>query len=208
MLLLVLVLLALAPGAARAQPSLLVVGDSLAIDSEPYLRVSLPDWRVDVRAWFGLDLRQGMRLIDGGPRPPQVVGFSLFTNDAPRDAPLLERTVTRTLRRYPGCHIWATPYQRTPRGNPFGDADRRLRALGRRHSDRLVIVDWARWAALIPALTGPDGVHQTTLGRWMRGFLYAGAARGCVRRLAREPTPQADAGRRAPSSPSSSRSSP
>jgi hypothetical protein len=206
--LLVVLLLAVLPGAAPAKPRLLVVGDSLAVDSEPYLRQDLPDWDVEVRAWYGFTLRQAMPFIDDDPRPPRIVVFNLFTNDSPRNVPALAATVVRTLRRHPGCHVWTTPYVRGRHGNVLAGAARRLRGLARRHPSRLVIADWAAHAARDPGLTGRDGVHDTSSGRRERARLQAAAARRCRRRLAREPAPQADAARREASSPSSSRSSP
>jgi hypothetical protein len=189
MLLVALILLVLAHGAAqppgaRAEPRLLMVGDSLAIDTESHLRRSLPGWDVRVRAWFGLRLDQGLRLIDDDAHPPRIVAFSLFTNDAPDDAAKLERAVVRTLRRHAGCHIWATLYVRAPRGNPFAAANRRLRALARRHPRRLVVVDWAATTARTSGLIRPDGIHTTAKGARARAALYAGAARRCLRRQA------------------------
>lgn len=185
MLLLALLLLALAPGVARANPSLLVIGDSLALDSAPYLTQDLEGWKVRQRYWGGVTLQQGLGWFAQETPPPPIVAFSLFTNNEPSEAPLLERAVGALLARHPGCHIWATPYRRGPAGNVYAAINPRLRAVARRHRDRMVLIDWAAVVTARGGLLREDGVHTTPFGARVRAYLYAGAARRCLRRLRR-----------------------
>jgi hypothetical protein len=191
----------------------LVVGDSLAAQSEAHLRASLPGWTVRQRFWPGARLGTGMGWLAEEGRPPPILAFSLFTNDPAEHVARLERTVAGTLARHPGCHVWATLYMRRPEGNPYAAANRMLRRLRYHHADRLVLVDWAAWAVRSPELVAADGVHSTPLGAWTRAAMFARAARSCLHRLLRaapEAPPQLPAvvGRVERSSPSSRRSRP
>lgn len=185
MLLLALVILGLTPGVARATPSVLVIGDSLAAQSEAHLRERLPGWRVRQRFWPGVRLGTGMGWLGEEHRPPRILAFSLFSNDPPEDVARLERNVAGTLARHPGCHVWATLYARRPHGNPYAAANRMLRRLRHHDPDRLVLVDWAAEAVRSPELVAGDGVHGTPRGAEARGALFAEAARSCHQRLLR-----------------------
>ena len=180
-------LLALPVAAAAARPAMLVIGDSLATDSAGDLRTELGGWRVNVRAWGGVKLETGMRWLREERSLPPILAFSLFTNDPPRDGRRLEAAVVDTLRRHPGCHIWATLF----RGggglpNEFTAANARLRKVERRHSDRMVLIDWAAWGDWAGTRLVPDGTHPTRAGNWLRARLYANAAQRCARRQASE----------------------
>lgn len=179
-----LALAALPAGTGAARPSLLMVGDSLAYESAGLLRAELPGWDVRHKAWPGVPLETGMRWLSQERHPPRILAFSLFTNNPAYEAGLLERAAAETLRRHPGCHIWATVYQGDPLGNVHEAANRRLRALERRHPDRLVVIDWAAWGEWAGEKLMPDGIHPTEEGKLLRAQLYAHAARRCLRRLA------------------------
>lgn len=177
--------LAVGPGAAHAQPRLLVIGDSLAFDSAAHLEAALAGWDVELRAWGGVRLATGMGWLAQERHPPPILAFGLFTNDPPDQGPAWERAVIHALTTVPGCHVWATAYRRSPRGNAYAAANRRLRALEGRYPGRLVVVDWAAWVVRAPGLVRADGVHDTPVGSWARAQLYAAAAHRCLHRRRR-----------------------
>ncbi|TML05184.1 MAG: hypothetical protein E6G41_10495, partial [Actinobacteria bacterium] len=74
--------LAAAPPAAAA-PSLLHVGDSLAVGSDPPLRQLLPGWSVTTDALKNRPTAAGVAIIDSRPSLPGALVVELGTNDSP-----------------------------------------------------------------------------------------------------------------------------
>jgi hypothetical protein len=152
-----------------------VIGDSLAVGMQPYLREFLAGWGVDVDARAGRTLEEGMRVFGAEPDPERetVYAFSLFTNDDPANVTALESAVRRSSSK--GCAVWAT----LAGDAPPGEANARLVALAAASPDRLRIVRWAdRVSRNRDWLT--DGVHATATGYRNRAALYAAAIKSCT----------------------------
>ena len=175
----VLALLAGRAAQARAGDSdVLVVGDSLAVGTQPYLPDLLADRNLvsDVRG--GITTPQGMRLLRMALRrvAPKTVVFSLGTNDGPdpqRFADRLRRTLA--LLSPSTCVVWSTII-RPPRKGDYRRLNRVLHSLKKR-DPRLVLVDWEH------AVTGgdvvlPDGLHADPDGYRYRSAMIADAVHG------------------------------
>ena len=164
--------------------ALVMIGDSLAQGSAPYLSALLGGWQVTTDARRGRPLAEGMRVLDATPTPsPAVLAFSLFTNDSPTSIEALETAVRRSVQRAGpgGCAVWATIARPPLRGESYDEANRRLYALASEPglAGRLIIVPWAETVAQEPGLLAPDRVHATATGYQVRAQLYASAASAC-----------------------------
>ena len=180
-------LLALLVGSAPARAAdgdVLVVGDSLAVGTEPYLGPLLGEFNLvnDVRN--GITTPQGMRLLRMSLRTvtPATVVVSLGTNDGGdpgRFASRLRRTMA--LLPFDTCVVWSTII-RPHRKGPYRPINRVLHKL-KKQDPRLVIIDWEH------AVTGgevslPDGLHADRAGYQYRSTMIADAVNaGCPARL-------------------------
>jgi hypothetical protein len=165
--------------------TLVMIGDSLAQGTEPYLAGMLDGWQVTTDARRGRPLAEGMGVLDATPTPsPAVLAFSLFTNDSPTAVDSLEAAVRRSVQRAGprGCAVWATIVRPPLSGVSYDAANRRLNALASDSelAGRLIIVPWAEVVARNPGLIAADGVHGTAAGYETRARLYASAARACT----------------------------
>jgi hypothetical protein len=176
------------PAATPAGPApraLVMVGDSLAQGTEPFLPGLLDGWTVVQDARRGRPLAEGMRVLTGVPIPdgPVVLAFSLFSNDDPGAVEALEQAVRRSvaLAGEDGCAIWATIFRPPLNGVSYRAANARLEALtfDPELAGRLLLVPWADAVAARPAWIAGDGVHGTPEGYRGRAQMYADAARSC-----------------------------
>ena len=166
---------ALLAGCGEDEPTLVVIGDSLANGTKTLLPDILDGWDVRTDARDGRPLAQGMEVLDRTDVPGgAVLAFSLFTNDKPDRLPALEAAVRRTAGR--GCSVWATIVHPL---FDYGEVNARLVALDR-ELERVVVVPWAHTIEERPELMQPDGVHATPEGYRVRAALYADAARSCA----------------------------
>jgi hypothetical protein len=173
-----------APAAPSGGPgSLVMIGDSLAQGTEPFLGGMLNGWQVTTDARRGRPLAEGMGILDATQLPSGkvVLAFSLFTNDAPGNVGALESAVRKSVAKVGsrGCAVWATIVRPPLGGVSYDAANARLDALGRELGGRLQIVQWADAVARNPGLVGGDGVHGTSAGYRTRAQLYANAANSC-----------------------------
>ena len=175
----------------NASETLVMIGDSLAQGTEPFLGGLLPGWRVTTEARRGRPLAEGMQVLSSTPlgATPVVLAFSLFTNDSPGNVGALEAAVRQSVQRAGsgGCAIWAT-IVRPPKGGVSYDAvNARLNALAgdAQLRGRLLIVPWAALDAQQPvvprARQGP---------RHIRGLSGARSALRAGRRVLRRLTAQ------------------
>jgi hypothetical protein len=164
-------------------PELVVIGDSLAVGTDPLLREALPGWRVTAHAREGRALAAGMSVLGMTPLPrrPRALAFSLFTNDDPRGVAGLEAAVRTSLTRLGSrdCALWATIVRPKVGGVGYGAANGRLRALAA-EDERLRVVDWARAVRRHPEWMRPDRVHPDAEGYAARARMYARAAARCA----------------------------
>jgi hypothetical protein len=163
--------------------SLVMIGDSLAVGTEPYLSGLLPGWAVRTDAKTSRPLATGMQILANASlgSGPVALAFSLFTNDGPGNVSALESAVRASVQRAGpnGCAIWATIARPPYNGVSYAPANRRLQQLAAELSPRLFVVPWAAAVAANPSWVGRDGVHATATGYRARAELYAEAARSC-----------------------------
>ena len=168
-------------GPARAGDSdVLVVGDSLAVGTQPFLDSMLGGRNVVSAARNGITTPQGMRLVRMELRvvTPKTVVISLGTNDGSDPQRFADR-VRRTMNLLPAnaCVIWATII-RPPRKGAYRGLNRVLHQAKRR-DPRIVIVDWEH-AVTGGAVYLPDGLHADEAGYRYRSAMIADAvALGC-----------------------------
>jgi lysophospholipase L1-like esterase len=169
------VLAAAAPQARADASDVLVVGDSLAVGTEPYLGPMLGDRNLinDVRN--GITTPQGMRLLRMSLNTvsPKTVVFSLGTNDG-GDAHRFADRIRRTLSYLPldTCVVWPTIY-RPRRKGPYRPLNRVLHHY-KRLDPRLVVVDWEH-AVTHGSVYLPDGLHADPAGYRYRSAMIADA---------------------------------
>lgn len=173
---LVLALTVALPFSARADPSqVLVVGDSLAVGTEPYLGAMLEGRQMTWGAQSGRTTPQGLQTLRADLRQltPQTVIVSLGTNDGPDPQRFADR-LRRVMRAVPAdaCVVWTT-VNRPPRKGPYAGLNRVLRRAAR-SDPRLVLVDWDR-AVAEGKVRLPDGLHPDAAGYWYRSRMIADA---------------------------------
>jgi lysophospholipase L1-like esterase len=172
-----------APAAARADAAqVLIVGDSLAVGTKPFLGAMIADRDVTFDARGGRTTPQGMRALRGDLRrlEPQTVVISLGTNDG-SDATLFADRVRRTLRALPShaCVVWPAIIRPRRKGRYRG-LNRVLRRAAR-HDHRLTVISWDRMVSK-GTVDLPDGVHPDADGYRFRSWVTAAAVRrGCRR---------------------------
>jgi lysophospholipase L1-like esterase len=169
------------PALAQIQmPEVLVVGDSLAVGTMPYLDMLLTDRNLTWDAVNGRTTPQGIHALrlDLRAVEPQAVVVSLGTNDGPD--PL---RFTRRLRLMLGdlsphtCVIW-TAIVRPRRKGPYRALNRALRAEAARDR-RLVVINWDR-AVKRGTVNLHDGLHADAAGYRYRSLKIAQAVHaGC-----------------------------
>jgi len=167
-----------ATAAAQGPGPVLVVGDSLEVGTEPYLRRELGgiDLTVDARTSRPSD--DGIAVLQGALRPQHdVVVFDLGTNDDPSDPGGLTANL-ETAAQIAGdrCLVVAT-ISRPPLNGVTDDGlnaavERFAAASGAR------VADW-RSAASEAGVLADDGVHATPAGYALRAGLVADAIRSC-----------------------------
>jgi len=173
-----------APRAHAAEGDVLVVGDSLAVGTQPYLAALLAGRNLvdDVRN--GITTPQGMRLLRMSLRNvvPKTVVVSLGTNDGGDPGRFADR-LRRTLALVPSdtCVVWSTII-RPRRKGPYRPLNRVLHKL-KKQDPRLVVVDWEH-AVTGGAVFLPDGLHADPDGYRYRSAMIADAVNaGCPAQL-------------------------
>lgn len=183
LLLLLMLLAGVAAPALAAPGDVLVVGDSLARGTEPFLAPMLGDRNVVTAIRSGITTPGGMNLIRRKLRSvtPQTVILSLGTNDGGDPQRFADR-LRRTLRMLPedACIIWPTII-RPPRKGEYRGLNRVLHQI--KYDDaRLVIPDWEH-AVTGGAVVLPDMLHADPAGYRYRATMISQAVKGpCVAR--------------------------
>jgi hypothetical protein len=181
--LVVVLLLGLPERAALGQvemPGVLIVGDSLAVGTMPYLDGMLNDRSITWDAVNGRTTPQGIHALRVALREvqPQAVVVSLGTNDGPDP-----RRFTRRLRLLLGdlsrrtCVIWTT-IVRPRRKGAYQALNRVLRDEAGRDR-RLVVINWDH-AVKRGTVVLRDGLHADAEGYRYRSLKIAQAVHaGC-----------------------------
>jgi hypothetical protein len=168
------------PVAPSDPAQVLVVGDSIAVGTKPYLGDMVTDREVTFDAISGRTTPQGMRALHYELRrvTPQTVVFNLGTNDG-SSAGVFANRIKRTLAslELDTCVIWPT-ISRARRKGEYRGLNRVLRDAAS-HDNRLVVIPWDRMVAK-GTVALPDGVHPDTYGyRYLSLVTAAAIQRGC-----------------------------
>lgn len=158
--------------------SVSLVGDSLNVGVEPYLRSELEGWRVESDDRVGRPTAEGLEVLQAhaASLAPWVV-VSLGTNDPVGDVEEFGASVAKALALAGAdrCVVWLTVHRDGEAYEPFNDVLRRQA----RDNDSLVLVDWAKLVRDDPTLLAADAVHGTETGYAKRASLVAKAVRSC-----------------------------
>jgi lysophospholipase L1-like esterase len=178
------------PSAARSGrhsigKRLLVVGDSLAVGTKPYLPRYLHGWRIRSSVSISKHAPEGASELARRHRGlPPVVVASLGTNDDPHAVSSFEGSVRKSLRAAgkQGCVVWPNIVRPAVAGTTYAGYNRVLDRIAKRN-EHLRVVDWAAIAAHNRGWFGPDGVHPNATGYAIRAAAIAKKARRCRRSL-------------------------
>ena len=169
-------------GAVGPEKDLLIVGDSLAVGTMPYLDEMLTaDVNVTWDAVDGRTTPQGIESLQFDLREvaPEMVAVSLGSNDGPDPQRFAER-IRRVLADIPPhtCVAWFT-IVRPPRKGRYGGLNAALRAEARR-DPRLVVINWDH-AVQRGTVRLRDGLHADAAGYRYRSSKIAQAVQsGCA----------------------------
>jgi hypothetical protein len=171
-------LVAAAP--AGAAQSLLHVGDSLAVGSDPPLRQLLPGWSVTTDALKSRPTSVGVAIIDRQPSLPGSLVVELGTNDSPDQTARFAGYVRHVLQLAgPNrCVVWVNIHRPPYNGVSYAGFNRALDQIAA-SSSNLAVVDWNGMVNSGQAQVGADGVHSTPDGYRARAAAIAQALAGC-----------------------------
>jgi lysophospholipase L1-like esterase len=184
--------LAAGPGSTLAQAGpdaplapasdVLVLGDSLAVGTMPYLDSMLPS-EVNV-TWDAVDGRTTPQGIDSlrldlREVEPELVVVSLGSNDGPDPQRFTSRIRQVLADLSPNtCVAWFS-IVRPARKGPYGALNRALRAEARRDR-RLVVINWDN-AVRRGTVFLPDGLHADAAGyRYRSSKVVQAVHAGCL----------------------------
>jgi hypothetical protein len=169
-----------AAGPACAAPSLLHVGDSLAVGSDPPLRQLLPGWSITTDALKSRPTGAGVAIIDRQASLPAALVVELGTNDSP-DQPAQFASYVRHVLALAGpnrCVVWVNIHRPPYDGVSYAGFNRALDQIAA-SSANLAVVDWNGMVDSGQAQVAGDGVHATPDGYRARAAAIAQALQGC-----------------------------
>jgi lysophospholipase L1-like esterase len=180
---LVALLLLLGPARAAGPPprSLLSVGDSLGLFTQPHLERELPRWRVAARVRPAVRATDAVRLLRAHPgRLPTVIHASLGTIDEPEKVAAFRRSVRRVMRLVGPrrCVVWANIFRPARDGIGYGRFNAVLERQAARR-DNLRVVDWRAMVAANRDWLLGDAVHVSRAGYRARARAVAREVRRC-----------------------------
>jgi lysophospholipase L1-like esterase len=183
-------LVAVAAGASPAAygsvaKRVLVIGDSLAVGTKPYLGRDLGGWRTQTSASISENAVHGAEeLAHRRHHLPPVVVASLGTNDDPHGISSFEHAVSTALGAVGkhGCVVWPNIVRPAVGGATYTGFNRVLARAAAKH-DNLRVVDWVAMVAHNRAWIGDDGVHPDATGYMARARAIAHQVRHCRRSL-------------------------
>jgi lysophospholipase L1-like esterase len=177
----VLLALAPAPAAAAAEHGLLVVGDSLAEGTRPYVPRELPDWRVRQSTKVSRHASEGADVMRRfGSSLAQVIHVSLGTNDDPRQTGAFRAAVREVMKVAGGgrCVVWAN-IVRPPYGGVSYRGYNHVLAGEDERRDNLLVLNWVRMVRRHPDWLARDRVHVSAAGYAARASAVARLVRRC-----------------------------
>ena len=155
-----------------------LVGDSLDVGTEPYLRSELRGWKVDVHDRVGRPTAEGVEVLRAlGGRLSPIVVVSLGTNDADGTEAAFRRLVDEALEAAgpETCVVWVTIVRDGEPRHGFNDV---LVEAAETHAN-LHLVDWASLVESDPTLLAGDLVHGSPFGYARRAQETARVVREC-----------------------------
>lgn len=156
-----------------------LVGDSLNVGTEPYLRDELDGWRIEAHDLVGRATAEGVEELRslGGTLAPVVV-VSLGTNDPDGSEGEFRALVDAALERAgpTRCVVWATIVRDGESRTAFNDV---LSDAASTHGN-LRLVDWAELVESDTTLLAGDRVHGSPSGYARRAEAIANAVRECA----------------------------
>jgi lysophospholipase L1-like esterase len=176
---LVLVRLSDEPATTAARGTVTLIGDSLNVGIERYLRDALPGWRVVANDRVGRSTPEGIAELEAGrPKLSPHVVVSLGTNDPPVAVAAFRADVARVLALVgPNrCVVWATIWRDGAPNDAFNTVLRDAAEANR----RVRLVEWAEMARTRPELLAADGLHGNEDGYRERARAVAEATTGCA----------------------------
>ena len=155
-----------------------LVGDSLNVGVEQYLRDELSGWQIDADDEVGRSTAVGLeRLHAAGTRLAPYVVVSLGTNDPSRTVDAFRADVAEALRvaGVRRCVVWVAISRDGDAYEAFNAVLRGAAGAAR----NLRVVDWPALLRGHPEYLASDGVHATPDGYRARAHAIADALRGC-----------------------------
>lgn len=167
------------PPPAPAPRTVLDLGDSLSVGTDPYLREQLRGYRIRRLYDVGLHAYDAATIVARSRGSlPEVLVISAGTNDDPRIVSAFWRSIREILRGAgrDRCVVWPT-ISRPPAAGASYDGFNRALVQASRRSPNLVLVDWARMVRRHPGWLSRDGVHVSAEGYRARAAAIATAVK-------------------------------
>jgi hypothetical protein len=177
---LVIVATVLVAQPAAAAPSLLHVGDSLAVGSDPPLRQLLPGWSITTDALKSRPTAAGVAIIDSRSSLPDSLVVELGTNDSPDQSARFAGYVRHVLQLAgpDRCVVWVNIHRPPYNGVSYAGFNRALDQIAATSSN-LAVIDWNGMVNAGQAQVAGDDVHPTAAGYESRATAIAQALQGC-----------------------------
>ena len=164
--------------AATDTGALTMVGDSLNVGTDPYLREALPHWDIDAHDRIGRSTEEGLDVLrEQRSSLARVVVVSLGTNDAEGTEDRFRELVGEAVALVgPNrCLVWATIVDDGAERTRFDDV---LRDVADANTN-VRLVEWASLVAENENLLAGDLVHGTPVGYARRAEATVDALRTC-----------------------------
>jgi lysophospholipase L1-like esterase len=157
--------------------TVLDLGDSLSVGTDPYLRPHLRAYRVSRHYDVGLHAYDAATIVTRMERAlPSVLVVSAGTNDDPRIVSTFERAISTIVQAAGNsrCVVWPTIARPPAVGKSYDGFNRALVRAAERH-ENLALVGWAWRVRLHPRWLAADGVHVSAEGYRVRAAAIARA---------------------------------
>jgi hypothetical protein len=164
--------------ATRSTDVVLVVGDSLALGSAPYLHTAFRPATVVQDLREGRGTAEGARVV-AAHRSSSVIVASLGTNDDPRTQIFKPAADALVAAAHGRCLVWATVERPGDvDGTRWTNVNAIIRDEAAAHPN-VVVVDWAGEQAAHPSWIEGDAVHLTDAGYRARAAALASGVTRC-----------------------------
>jgi hypothetical protein len=169
------------PASASGNGSVLVVGDSLAELTSPYLQRYLPSVPITVNEVGGSNTYQIYELFEESYDPSQsVIVFDAGTNDNPAYPQILAENLEKVTEVIGDrCMVVPTIHGYTVNGVDNTGKNRVVREFAASRPGTQT-PDWAGAVAAHPELMQADGLHPIAAGADLRARLIAQGILGCL----------------------------